>query len=47
MGFYALFATSDSPEKEGYEPVEVIKEKKKDKDGNDGARGDLCCRSLR
>ena len=32
MGFYAFFATSDSPEKEGYEPVEVIKEKPKKKD---------------
>jgi sugar phosphate permease len=25
MGIYVLFATSDSPEKEGYKPVEVIK----------------------
>ena len=25
MGLYVLFATSDSPEKEGYQPVEIIK----------------------
>ena len=29
MGLYVLFATSDSPEKAGFPPVEVIKEVKK------------------
>lgn len=28
MAAYVLFATGDSPEKEGFKPVEVIKEKK-------------------
>ena len=46
MGCYTLFATSDSPEKEGYEPVEVIKEKPKDEvegQPDQGAMGHGCC----
>ena len=41
MGLYALFATGDSPEKEGYAPVEVIEKKKKETDDGSEAGAPL------